>query len=98
LDTFSGWYGLEQQGISGGRVDAMTRREFMGETTMRTMSKSATAVHFDRGHATQAAPRATAGAQSSTAVATSRPANTLVDRVRTFVDRTLDAARGRYDM
>jgi hypothetical protein len=31
-------------------------------------------------------------------VATSRPANTLVDRVRTFVDRTLDAARGRYDM
>lgn len=69
-----------------------------GEMTMRTMSKSATAVHFDRGHATQAAPRATAGAQASAAVAASRPANTLADRVRTFVDRTLDAARGRYDM
>jgi hypothetical protein len=65
---------------------------------MRTMSKSVTAVRFDRGHATQAAPRATAGAQSSAAVAASRPANTLVDRVRTFLDRTLDAARGRYDM
>ena len=65
---------------------------------MRTMSKATTVVHFDRGHATQAAPRATAGAQSSAAVAASRPANTLVDRVRTFVDRTLDAARGRYDM
>lgn len=63
---------------------------------MRTMSKSATAVHFDRGHATQAAPRATA--QSSAAVAASRRANSLVERVRTFVDRTLDAARGRYDM
>jgi len=65
---------------------------------MRTMSKAATAVHFDRGHATQVAPRATAGAQSSAAVAASRRANSLVDRVRTFVDRTLDAARGRYDM
>jgi hypothetical protein len=65
---------------------------------MRTMRKSATAVHFDRGHATQAAPRATAGARSSAAVAASRPVNTLADRVRTFVDRTLDAARGRYDM
>jgi hypothetical protein len=65
---------------------------------MRTMSKMATAVHFDRGHATQAAPRATAGAQSSAAVAPSRRASSLVDRVRTFVDRTLDAARGRYDM
>jgi hypothetical protein len=62
------------------------------------MSKSVTAVRFDRGHATHAAPRATAGAQSSAAVAASRPANTLVDRVRTFLDRTLDAARGRYDM
>jgi hypothetical protein len=62
------------------------------------MSKSTTAMHFDRGHAAQAAPRATAGARSSAAVAASRPANSLVDRVRTFVDRTLDAARGRYDM
>jgi hypothetical protein len=65
---------------------------------MRTMNRLATAMHFDRGHATQAAPRATAGAQSSAAVAAPRLANTLVDRVRTFVDRTLDAARGRYDM
>lgn len=65
---------------------------------MRTMSKSATAVHFDRGQTTQAAPRAAAGTQSSAAVAASRPANTLADRVRTFVDRSLDAARGRYDM
>jgi len=65
---------------------------------MRTMSKSVTAMHFHRGDAVQAAPRPAAGARSGAAVTASRPANTLADRLRTFVDRTLDAARGRYDM
>lgn len=65
---------------------------------MRTMSKSAGAMRFDRGEMAQSAPRGTAPVLSSAASAASRPANTLADRVRTFVDRTLDAARGRYDM
>jgi hypothetical protein len=62
------------------------------------MSKSATAMHFDRSDAVQVASRPTAGAQSGAAVTTSRRTNTLADRLRTFVDRTLDAALGRYEM
>lgn len=65
---------------------------------MRTMSKSAVAMRFDRGEIIHSTPRGTAAAQPGGAVAASRPANSLVDRVKTFVDRTLDAARGRYDM
>ena len=70
----------------------------MGEMTMRTMSKSAAAMRYDRGEMAQSAPRGTASARSGGAAAPSRPANTLADRLKTFVDRTLDAARGRYDM
>ncbi len=66
--------------------------------TMRTMSKSATAMRFDRGEMVQSAPRGAVPSRSGGAAAASRPANTLADRLKTFVDRTLDAARGRYDM
>lgn len=65
---------------------------------MRTMSKSAAAVRFDRGEMTRSAARGTAPARSGGAAAATRPADTLADRLKTFVDRTLDAARGRYDM
>jgi hypothetical protein len=75
-----------------------TEDDSKGEMTMRTMSKSAAAVRFDRGEMAQSAPRGTAAARSGGTAATSRPANTLADRLKTFLDRTLDAARGRYDM
>jgi hypothetical protein len=76
----------------------MTETVSKGEMTMRTMSKSAAAMRYDRGEMVQSAPRGPASARSGGAAAASRPANTLADRLKTFVDRTLDAARGRYDM
>jgi hypothetical protein len=65
--------------------------------TMRTMSKSATAVRYGRDSSRPAA-RSVAAGSAGAGSAAARPGYSLAERVKTFLDRTLDAARGRYDL
>jgi hypothetical protein len=65
---------------------------------MRTMTKSATNVRYAPGVDTSSMARAASIATSASAGSSRRPHTSLAERLKTFLDRTLDAARGRYDM
>ena len=64
---------------------------------MRTMTKSATAVRYAHGVDTSSMARVATIAPSAAGSAP-RPFTSLAERLKTFLDRTLDVARGRYDM
>jgi hypothetical protein len=66
-------------------------------TKMRETTKTIGTFRYERGPAAPQSVRASTASAAATGAAT-RPSGSLADRVKTFVDRTLDAARGRYDM
>lgn len=65
---------------------------------MPAMTKSVATVGLTQGPAASVAARARANAQSAPAHGARHTLAEFADRVKTLLDRTLDAARGRYDL